>query len=631
VATDARSRYLAVPRISENGIVMVLEITGSGTEAAQFEMLFGGHSIVVDGRLTRVEWFPLEKLEDVLRRFDELQDTPRPGPPPNVAAQVARHVADLQLAFDWDAVAAAHTPDLLVDDRRPGIRMRVEGNDRLLELAKAQEAVSEIELTLLATRGESLCLHRSRFAGSSDPAGPFEVEVLEVNEVTEDGRIRADIIFDPDDLDGAFEELDRRFAEGEGAQCHDVLAATSAFIAGIRDRDATAVASLYQRDARIADHRPVGWGDVGPEDYGRLLQSFFDLSHDFDARITAVLRLSPRGAVVTMQGTGTDALGGRFDIDTCQLFLTSNGKITRHEHYAIDAVVDVETRFDALTVWTSWETLMDNRAAAVGGEIESRLLAGDAVGFAALFADDAVADDRRAGLRNTGAGTDFLTQLGRGLQGITQVMPCVLATRGERLVLLQVIFSGTDQMGGGFEVEVLELIEIDDKGLVSAIVMWDGADRDAAEEELEQRYERAEGATHADVWHAANALLAGYATRDWQAVEDSLAPTLRTVDHQPMAWPWHSRSRDTYVTVMREMAGQVRDDRLRRAAVLRTSSQGGVSLLVHTGTDLQGSAFERRLVTVTLVYAGQITRLEYWAEHDVEAAMTRFDELTSAG
>ena len=68
----------------------------------------------------------------------------------------------------------------------------------------------------IATRGERLVLSRARYSGH-DQAEAFQTEVLHVVEIDADERIAAAVIFDPDDIDAAFEELEARYLAGEAA------------------------------------------------------------------------------------------------------------------------------------------------------------------------------------------------------------------------------------------------------------------------------------------------------------------------------------------------------------------------------------------------------------------------------
>ena len=70
---------------------------------------------------------------------------------------------------------------------------------------------------VIATRGERLVLIRVRYSLSDKRPDAFHIDVLSVVEIDADERIAAFVMFDPDDIDAAFEELDARYLAGEAA------------------------------------------------------------------------------------------------------------------------------------------------------------------------------------------------------------------------------------------------------------------------------------------------------------------------------------------------------------------------------------------------------------------------------
>ena len=76
----------------------------------------------------------------------------------------------------------------------------------------------------------------------------------------------------------------------------------------------------------------------------------------------------------------------------------------------------------------------------------------------------------------------------------------VIATRGERLALSRVRFSGRDQRPEAFHAEVLSIVEIDADERIVARVAFDPDDIDAAFAELDARYLAGEAAAHAHTW-----------------------------------------------------------------------------------------------------------------------------------
>ena len=71
--------------------------------------------------------------------------------------------------------------------------------------------------TVIATRGERLALMSYPLLGRDQRPEAFHIEMLGVVEIDADDRIVARVLFDLDDIDAAFEELDARYLAGEAA------------------------------------------------------------------------------------------------------------------------------------------------------------------------------------------------------------------------------------------------------------------------------------------------------------------------------------------------------------------------------------------------------------------------------
>ena len=84
--------------------------------------------------------------------------------------------------------------------------------------------------------------------------------------------------------------------------------------------------------------------------------------------------------------------------------------------------------------------------------------------------------------------------------GVPQVTRTVIATRGERLVLVHTRFAGQDQRSEGFYTDLLYVIEINADNQITAFTLFDVDDIDAATAELDARYLAGEAAEHAHTW-----------------------------------------------------------------------------------------------------------------------------------
>ena len=83
--------------------------------------------------------------------------------------------------------------------------------------AIADIGTKNVTSTVIATRGERLALSRVRFSGRDQRPEAFHTDVLGIVEIDADDRIAAHVVFDLDDIDAAFEELDARYLAGEAA------------------------------------------------------------------------------------------------------------------------------------------------------------------------------------------------------------------------------------------------------------------------------------------------------------------------------------------------------------------------------------------------------------------------------
>ena len=73
---------------------------------------------------------------------------------------------------------------------------------------------------VIATRGERLALSRVRPRGRDQRPEAFHADFAHIVEIDADERIAVLVVFDLDDVDAAFEELDARYLAGEAAPTH---------------------------------------------------------------------------------------------------------------------------------------------------------------------------------------------------------------------------------------------------------------------------------------------------------------------------------------------------------------------------------------------------------------------------
>ena len=122
---------------------------------------------------------------------------------------------------------------------------------------------------------------------------------------------------------------------------------------------------------------------------------------------------------------------------------------------------------------------------------------GDWETAAALYAEDAVWEDRRPGLGVTVTGSSELRKLAQAIVsvGVRRMTYTLVDVRGHNLALLRVVTdSGRDD--AGFEVEQLILVELNSEDLITRTTMFRVEDVDVATQELELRWRQTSGESH---------------------------------------------------------------------------------------------------------------------------------------
>ena len=175
--------------------------------------------LTFDGDLiSRCEIFDEADLDAALARFDELQ--PQAPRLENAASQVEQRFWTYFAARDWDAYAEILADDVCIDDRRHVVNAGVR-HGRDAEIANmralADVGVRTCTSTVIATRGRAPRPHSCRHSRPGSGLVSSSAEMLCILEIDAENRIAARVVFDSDDLDAAFEELDARYLAGEAA------------------------------------------------------------------------------------------------------------------------------------------------------------------------------------------------------------------------------------------------------------------------------------------------------------------------------------------------------------------------------------------------------------------------------
>ena len=156
-------------------------------------------------------------------------------------------------ARDWDAMAEILADDISSDDRRRVVNAGIRhGRDAAIANMRqiADLGVTNMTSDVIATRGERLVLSRVRFSGRDQRPEAFHTEVLDIVEIDADERIVARVVFDLDDIDAAFEELDARYLAGEAAPYAQTWSVIAGAYAALNRHE------LPDDDTGLGEHRP---------------------------------------------------------------------------------------------------------------------------------------------------------------------------------------------------------------------------------------------------------------------------------------------------------------------------------------------------------------------------------------
>ena len=611
---DLRAHIEAVHRLSDLGGVVTLVSNGTSQEGfdAEWRIVL---VITREGDAGKsCEIFDEKNLGTALARFEELHT--RTPPLENRASRVSDRLLACFGARDWDAIVEILSEDATNDDRRPMVGSGVRrGRDAEIANMHAIAAIGIERWTSepIATRGERLVLGRHRFSRGDQQPHAFVVEVLGVTEIDDDDRIAAVVAFGPDDIDAAFEELDARYLAGEAA----AHAHTWSVIAGVY-----AVFNRHELPATTSDWANIDHRSlltVEPDDMAAFIPAVWDLTPDLRIYMEAVHRLTELGAVVTHTARGVSKEG--LDAEWRMLFIYTieNDLISRFEMFDEADLAVALARFEELQ---STAPRLENAASQTIERFQKCFGARNWDAFAELLAEDVLAADHRpvlsAGVRD-GRNINIGDWRAVAEVGFTDITSTVVATRGERLVLSRFLISTNDRETDAFHNEVLGIGEINTDNRLTACIMFDVDDIDAAFEELDARYLAGEAAAYAHTW---SVIVGSFAAVNRGELPE-LTPDWVNIDH-----------RRALAVAPGEMTAYIKatfDDapgfRVYIEAVHRLTDLGVVVTQASHGISQEGFEAEWRMVNLSTVEGDLISRGEIFDDTDLDAALTRFEEL----
>jgi len=508
----------------------------------------------------------------------------------------------------------------------------VEGEAYFAHLKLLFDAQSgERERVLLATRGDRLALHRNTRTAVARYGGLAEFEMLNMTEVDAGGRRVAIVVFDPDDLDAAYAELDARYTAGEAAafapQAHR-LSVLRTFPGAAPDWES--FAALFAPDFVVEDHSPLGWGTFDRPAYIESVKVLAALAPDTRVR-TDHLWLCDDGALGVHVVLGTHE-GGAFEQPRVTVSeVDAQGRERRRHLYALDQLDAARARFAALressppheadTADPLAALIKPNAAARARGRTTATR---DWDALRALVSAGFVFDDRRKRSLVSGDVELWIRNLEmvRAIPG--QHARELIGTAGDRIALERVVWTG-NQDGGAFENEFLRLTEINAEGQLTASTTFDPEDRRAAFAEAQARFVAGEAAAIGG--QAPIVVLArAFARHDWETLRRCLADDFVLHDHRTLGLLGTLRS-DEWVESMRVQADLAPDSDVETLRIIAWNRHGRVEMSRVFGTMRDGGLFENVLLRVLVTDGDRIQRFDAFDIGDADQALACFEEL----
>jgi hypothetical protein len=610
---NSRIYIEAVHRLTEFGAVATSASHGSSQDGFEAEWREIGVTTVDGEMISRTELFDEAGLDAALAEFDELS---RPVPRlENAASQVYERFLASFGADDWDAISEMLAEDILNDDRRRVVSAGVrQGRDATIASMRAIADLGRFvnSSTVVATRGGRLVLSRERFSVEGERPDAVLAEVLGIVEIGAEGRIVARVVFDPDDIDAAFAELDSRYLAGEAAVHAQTWTLIARVFAAINRRE---LPELTPDWVNIDHRRGIAFE---PGDMTAYIRAIWDDTPDVNVYIEAVHRLSDLGAVVTQAATGTSQQGFAAEWRAINISTVDGGLIHRCELFDETDIDAALARFAELHPQAP---RLENAASRVFERFQAYFADRDWTAMAEILGESMCNDDRR---RVVGAGvlhgrdTDITHMRAIADVGVTTITSTAIATRGERLVLRRVVFG---EHGGpeAFLAELLGIVEIDADNRIVARLSFDADDLDAAFEELDSRYLAGEAAAHTHTWSVVVEAFAAVNRHELPG----LTPDWANIDHR-RASAFAPGDMAAYTQATFE---QLPDATFYVEAVHRLSDLGAVVTQAAHGTSQEGFEAEWREIGILIVEGDLLGRYELFDEADIDAALARFDIL----
>jgi len=577
--------------------------------------------IGVDGQGRVIDYvlFEPEAIEEATAALDRLaSETARERVFEN---DVTRTIARVHAGYrtrDWEAIENSYAEDWKQDDRRSVVSMPLNHEQSMAGARMIFDGGGWLDRKTIATRGRSLA------AGISTlhiPAHGVITAVLMVTRTDDAGRQQLTILYDVDDVDPALAELDRLYQEGEGAAHADAFALAMSFVGALGRGDVAAAAALAEPDFVVRDHRLVAAPPQSTAEWVRSLQDSIDRLDDGGrVRLEHVLRLSEHGCVFSYVHEGAVSGGVGFEVRVVIALRVRDGRLVSLDSYDEDDVDAACAALDAPGASFAAERFANAAWRAVV-RLQQAQEDRSWQAFLDALAPGFEVHENRPGTRIDARG-DAALDMHRVLYSLDDwtVERSLLATRGDRLALVEERTWFVDGAAGESEILSLSIVECDTSGLVVAIFTFDIDDLDSAYDALDARYVELGGPELRPYGHA-------FGSRDWDRYASFFKDDASIEDRRRAGDGSLDRDRfDAYQRAIPDLAADatVRFDHVDAASPNRSLIVGRI-----VGTR-DGGPFEMPFVSLALTDAnGRISAMTLYDIDDLDTARAEYARLTT--
>jgi hypothetical protein len=492
-------------------------------------------------------------------------------------------------------------------------------------------------------------LTRHRFAVAEGDVGPSDLEYSYVVEADDHGRVVCLVAFDSKDLDAAYTELDRRFE----AVANLAQRAFDRAAACWRARDWEGFANTMAAHLRFEDRRSLSLVVLDKDGFVMFSREFGDMP---SARLE-VDHLATRGEYLCLVAVHLSVAGGDVgpsDLEYLYVYeVDAQGRSVSalsFDSKDLDAAyAELDRRFEAregapaakerlparAETWRESFAPIEKRNLATAS-VERIWAAIDALisdrtetaleAARSLFAPELVWEDRRPIMGLSGGVDVFMASLQERLaSGARNGDRAIVGTAGDRVAIARVLWAGGPP-DGGFEVEMLVVLEVNEAALATAVIFIDPDDWRAAQREAWKRWVAIDPAAHEVTSSLSNSLDA-WNGRDVDRVRDCFAEGL-VVEDRRRTGAGRLDGREAYLRSLMALFELAPDSRIEGGHFWLAFAPGCSLVTFRNAGNLQsGGEFENEFILLGFSHGGRTTHMEFFEIDAADAALARFEEL----